>query len=70
MIGTLISIIFTLIILGVAWWALQRLLGLIPLPEPFRTIIYVLGVLIMVVIVLWIIATLLGMVGVHVPILR
>lgn len=30
MIGTLISIIFALIVLGVLWWALQQLLALIP----------------------------------------
>ena len=39
MIGALISIIVTLIIVGVIWWAVQQLLPLIPLPEPFRKII-------------------------------
>ena len=67
MIGSLIGIIFALIILGVLWWAVQRLMTLIPIAEPFRTIIYVLSVLIMVLIVLWIIAVLLGFVGIHVP---
>lgn len=66
MIGTLISIIFALIIIGVLWWALQQLMGLIPIAEPFRTIIYVLCVVVMVLIVLWIIAALLGAVGIHV----
>jgi hypothetical protein len=70
MIGTLIGIVFVLILLGVLWWAAQRLIGLIPLPEPFATIIYVVMVVILVIIVLWILATLLGMVGVHVPMLR
>ena len=41
MIGTLISIVITLIIVGVIWWAIQQLLPLLPLPEPFRKIIYV-----------------------------
>lgn len=63
MISTLIGIIFTLILLGVVWWAIQQLLPLIPLPEPFRRIIYVLMVVIVVLIVLWIIATLLGVSG-------
>lgn len=63
MIGTLISIIFTLIVLGVIWWAIQQLLPLIPLPEPFAKIIYVLMVVIVVLIVLWIIASLLGVAG-------
>jgi hypothetical protein len=66
MIGALIGIIFALIILGVLWWAVQQLMALIPIAEPFRTIIYVLCVIIMVLIVLWIIATLLGVAGIHV----
>lgn len=66
MIGTLIGIIFALIILGVLWWACQKLLALIPIAEPFKTIIYVLCVIVMVLIVLWILATLLGFAGVHV----
>ncbi len=63
MIGTLIGIIVTLIVLGVAWWAVQQLLPLIPLPEPFRRIIYVLMVVIMVLIVVYVILQLLGMAG-------
>jgi len=70
MIGTLIGIIFALIILGVLWWAVQRLMALIPIAEPFKTIIYVLCVLVMVLIVLWIIATLLGIAGIHVNTMR
>ncbi len=66
MIGALIGIIFALIILGVLWWAVQQLMALIPIAEPFRTIIYVLCVIIMVLIVLYIIALLLGMAGIHV----
>ena len=66
MIGTLIGIIFALIILGVLWWGIQTLMSLIPIAEPFRTIIYVLSVVIMVLIVLYIIAMLLGVAGIHV----
>jgi hypothetical protein len=65
-IGTLIGIIVALIILGVVWWAIQQLLPLIPLPEPFAKIIYVLMMVILVFIVLWIILQLLGAAGVHV----
>ena len=65
-IGALIGIIFVLVVLGVIWWAIQRLLPLIPLGEPFRTIIYVLMTIILVIIVLWIIAVLLGIAGIHV----
>jgi hypothetical protein len=66
MIGTLIGVIFALIILGVLWWAVQQLMGLIPIAEPFRTIIYVLCVVILVLIVLYVISILLGMAGIHV----
>ena len=66
MIGALIGIIFTLIILGVIWWACQRLMALIPIAEPFKTIIYVLMVIVLVIIVLYVIAALLGFAGIHV----
>ena len=64
MIGTLISIIFLVIILGVLWWAAQTLMALIPIAEPFRTIIYVIMVVIMVLIVLWVLWQLIEMSGV------
>lgn len=67
MIGSLIGVIFALIILGVLWWGLQQLLAIVPIAEPFRTIIYVLCVVIMVIIVLWVISVLLGVAGIHVP---
>lgn len=66
-IGTLVSIILLLVIIGVVWWAIQQLLPLIPLPEPFRRIIYVLMMVVLVLIVLWVILVLLGAAGVHVP---
>jgi hypothetical protein len=66
MIGTLIGIVFTLIIVGVIWWGVQQLIGLIPMGEPFATIIRVLMVVIMVLIVLWVIAALLGVAGITV----
>jgi hypothetical protein len=71
MIGTIISIIITLIIVGVIYWAITQLLPLIPLPEPFARIIHVLLVVLLVIVVLWVILQLLGAVGgVHVPIWR
>jgi hypothetical protein len=66
-IGVLISIIVTLIVLGVIWWAIQQLLPLIPMGEPFRTIIRVLMTVIMVLVVLWVMLTLLGYAGYHTP---
>jgi hypothetical protein len=65
-IGTLIGIIVLLVVLGVVWWAIQQLLPLIPLGEPFATIIRVLMTVIIVLIVLWVILLLLGAAGVHV----
>jgi hypothetical protein len=53
--------------LGVVWWAIQQLLPLIPLGEPFRTIIRVLMTVIIVLIVLWVMLQLLGYAGVHTP---
>lgn len=67
MIGSLIGIIFVLIIIGVVWWGIQQLLPLIPLGEPFRTIIRILLVIILVLIALWIMVVLLGIAGIHVP---
>jgi hypothetical protein len=65
-IGALIGIIFVLIIMGVIWWAVQQLLPLIPIGEPFQTIIRILMVVILVLVVLWVIIVLLGVAGVHV----
>jgi len=62
MIGTLISIILMLIVLGVIIWAVQQLLPLVPLPEPIGRIINVLVTVIVVLVVVWIIAGLLGVV--------
>jgi hypothetical protein len=66
MIGTLIGVIIALVVLGVIWWAIQQLLPLVPLGEPFRTIIRVLMTVIVVLIVLWVILMLLSAGGVHV----
>jgi hypothetical protein len=65
-IGVLISVIVTLIVLGIIWWAVQQLLPLLPIGEPFLTIIRVLLTVILVLIVLWVLLTLLGAAGVHV----
>lgn len=63
MIGTLIGVLVTLIVLGVLWWAVQQLLPLIPLGEPFATLVRVLVVVIGVLIVLWVLMQLLGAAG-------
>lgn len=55
MIGTLIGIIFTVIIIGVIWWAIQQLLPLMPIAEPFATIVRVLMTVILVLVVVYVI---------------
>ena len=69
MIGAIIGIILVLIILGVVWWAIQQLLPMIPLPDPFGRIVHVLLVVLLVVIVIWVIIQLLAVAGVRVPFL-
>jgi preprotein translocase subunit SecE len=63
MIGTLISVILLLIVLGVILWAVEQLLPMVPMPEPFARIIRVLIIVIVVLVVVYIIAGLLGAVA-------
>jgi len=67
MLGTLIGLIILCIVLGVIWWGAQQLLALIPLAEPFATIVRVLMVVVLVLIVIYVLVQLLAMGGVHVP---
>jgi len=66
MIATLLGLVILVVVLGVIWWAINQLLPLIPIEEPFRTILRVLLVLILVVVVIYIIIALLGVGGIHV----
>lgn len=66
MLGTLIGLIFFCIIAGVILWGLQEIIKLIPLGEPFRTIIRILFIVIIVIILIYIAQILLGMIGIHV----
>ncbi len=66
MISVLASIILALIVAGFIYWALQELLKLVPLAEPFRTIVRILMMLVLLIIVLWVAVQLLGLVGIHV----
>lgn len=68
-IGALIGVLILVVVAGVVYWAIQQLLPLIPLPDPFRQVVHVLLVLILVLIVLYVILMLLGVVGIHVPLL-
>lgn len=66
MIGTILGLIFVLIILGVIWWGAQQLLALIPLGEPFATIIKILMAIVIVIVIIWVLIVLLGIAGIHV----
>ena len=61
MIATLLHILIVLIVLGLLWWAVTKILGVLPIAEPFRTVIYVILVLIACFIVLYLLLPLLGM---------
>lgn len=54
-----ISIIVVLIVIGVLIWAAQRILAVIPVAEPFKTVIYVL----IVVFAVFALLNVLGLVG-------
>ena len=45
----LISLLITLIIIGLVFWLIYWAIGMLPLPEPFKTVCYVILVLIAVV---------------------
>lgn len=67
--GTVIGLIFMMIILGVLWWALVQKLWPLVSPyvgEPFNTFIYILIVVLFVAIVLYVAMQLLGMAGIRV----
>jgi len=67
MIGTVIGLILLLVLLGALFWGGQQLIALVPMSEPFRTIVHVLIVILMVVIAIYVVIVLLGLVGIHVP---
>jgi hypothetical protein len=53
MIETLISVVIYLIIAGLIWWAMTTILGVIPLPEPIKTVVNVLMIVILCLIVIY-----------------
>lgn len=67
MIGAIIGLILLVIFLGVVWYCIQLLLPLIPMAEPFATILRVLVILLIAAVVLYVIVQLLGYAGVSVP---
>lgn len=47
--GTLIGILVALIIIGVIVWGISKVLGVMAVPEPFKTIIWVIVVIVAVI---------------------
>ena len=43
---SLIGILVALIVVGVLLWGINAILGVIPIPEPFKTIVWVIVVII------------------------
>ena len=64
MIGTLISIIVTLIIIGVLFWAVRTVVAVLPMGEPFKTILNVLLIVLSVIVSLWLCLQMLNLIGI------
>ena len=65
MIEALISVIIYLLIAGLIWWAVTTVIGVIPLPEPIKTVVNVLLVVVLCLILIYALMPLL-----HLPRLR
>lgn len=68
MIGTLIGLIIVCIIAGFVIWAAQQLIALVPMGEPFVTLVRILIYAIVLVVIIYAIIVLLGMIGINVPV--
>jgi len=44
--STLIGILVALIVIGVLLWGINAILGVVPVPEPFRTVLWVIVVIV------------------------
>lgn len=70
MIETLISVIIYLIIAGLIWWAVTTILGVIPIPEPIKTVINVLMIVVLCLIVVYALLPLIPTSGIHHGLIR
>lgn len=59
MIETLISVLVYLIIAGLIWWAAITVIGVLPIPEPFKTVVRVVLIVILCLILIYALAPLL-----------
>lgn len=65
MIETLVSLVVYLVIAGLIWWAVTTIIAVLPIPEPFRTVINVVLIVILCLILIYALLPLL-----HIPRLR
>ena len=56
----IVGIVVVLLILGVLLWGWQKIMGVLPIAEPFRTVVYVVVVC---AIAIWLIYAVAGMAG-------
>lgn len=75
MIGTLISLLVYLLILGIIWWAATQILGILApyVGEPFMSIIRVILILILALILISVLLQIVGAgshIGIHLPMLK
>ncbi len=66
MIETLISVLIYLIIAGLIWWAVTTILGVLPIPEPIKTVVNVILIVILCLILIYALLPLLHMVPAHI----
>ena len=73
MIGTLISLLVYLLILGILWWAVNAILALLApyVAEPFMSIIKIILIVILALILISLLLQLMGVAtGLHLPVMR
>lgn len=61
--NTLLNLVIWLIILGLIWWAVTTILGVIPVPEPIRTVVNVILIVILCLIMISVLFQLVGIAG-------
>lgn len=63
MIETLISLIILLVVVGLIWWAVTTILGVIPMPEPIKTVVNVLLIVVLCLILIYALMPLINLPG-------
>lgn len=53
MINVLITLLVYLLIVGLIWWAATTIIGVIPLPEPIKTVVNVILIVVLCLIVIY-----------------